>query len=161
MSHHIGLQVLKAKVRGFQLAGQTIAARISRSEGDRKHDLWNEKRRLGTYARHHLIAYGLLRGVRYDRIETCAQDNKPNPQLVLDIMLTHESAALKKHLNIVNVKLLLMQLTPEDATAELVAASAPSSKATSALPQIQSPVPPPRSILGRLMALSRPLEKRA
>ena len=44
MSHPIGLQVLKAKLRGFQAAGTTISSRISTSKKERKHRLWNQKR---------------------------------------------------------------------------------------------------------------------
>ena len=87
--YHIGLQVLRAKIRGFQATGETITARISKAEKERKNRLWNEKRRLGVHCRHHLVAYGLLRGIPYARIERCAPNNRPNPQFVLDIMLAH------------------------------------------------------------------------
>lgn len=63
----IGLSVLKAKLRGFQVAGQTIAHKISRSEKERKNRLWDQKRQLGFHCRYHLVAYGLLRGLSYDR----------------------------------------------------------------------------------------------
>lgn len=89
MSYPIGLQVLKAKIRGFQASGSTISSRISKSEKDRKNRLWNEKRALGNHCRAHLVAYGLLRGVPYHQIERCAPNNKLNPQVVLDIMLVH------------------------------------------------------------------------
>jgi hypothetical protein len=89
MSYPIGLQVLRAKVRGFQATGSTISSRISKSEKERKNRLWNEKRALGCHCRAHLAAYGLLRGVPYDQIEKCAPNNKINPQVVLDIMTTH------------------------------------------------------------------------
>lgn len=89
MSYPIELQILRAKIRGFHVTGETIAARISKSEKDRKNRLWNEKRALGYQCRHHLVAYGLLRGVPYDQIERCAPNNKPNPHLVLDIILAH------------------------------------------------------------------------
>jgi len=96
MSYHIGLRVLRAKIRGFQAAGSTIASRISKSEKDRKNRLWNEKRLLGVHCRAHLVAYGLLRGVPYDQIEKCAPNNKLNPQLVLDIMLAHNGWDAKR-----------------------------------------------------------------
>jgi hypothetical protein len=89
MSYPIGLQVLRAKIRGFQSAGSTISSRITKSEKDRKNRLWNEKRALGTFCRAHLVAYGLLRGVPYHQIEKCAQNNQLNPQVVLDIMQAH------------------------------------------------------------------------
>jgi len=44
---------------------------------------------LGGHCRHHIIAYGFLRGVPYILIEQCAANNRPNPQYVLDIMVLH------------------------------------------------------------------------
>jgi len=89
MSRPIGLQVLRAKLRGFGDTGASITSRISKSEKERKHKLWNQKRLLGTHCRLHLVAYGLLRGIPYERIERCADNNQLNPQLVLEIMLAH------------------------------------------------------------------------
>jgi hypothetical protein len=89
MSRNIGLQVLQAKLRGFQAAGSSIAHRISRMEKERKNELWNEKRRLGVHCRYHQVAYGLLRGVPYERIERCAPNNQLDPKRVLDIVLAH------------------------------------------------------------------------
>jgi hypothetical protein len=86
----IGLQVLRAKLRGFQAAGTTISSRISKSEKERKHALWNAKRELGVHCRHHLIAYGLIRGLSYAHIEKCAPNNKPDPKYVLRLMQDHD-----------------------------------------------------------------------
>ncbi len=108
MSHHIGLQVLRAKLRGFHGAGATITHRISKSQRERKSQLWNTKRSLGTVCRHHLIAYGLLRGVCYERIEKCAENNRPNPQLILEIMLVHADWSQKRDLNLEKVRELLI-----------------------------------------------------
>jgi len=89
MAHHIGLQVLRAKIRGLQATGFTISSRIHKAAGKRKNDLWNTKRALGVHCRHHLIAYGFLRGVPYYNIEQCAANNKPKAQYVLDIINQH------------------------------------------------------------------------
>jgi hypothetical protein len=112
MSHHIGLQVLRAKLRGFHAAGSTISSRISKSEKERKNRLWDTKRKLGTHCRYHLVAYGLLRGVPYDRIERCAQENKLNPQIVLDVMLAHADWQQKRDLDLEKVKMLLATEAP-------------------------------------------------
>ncbi len=96
MSYPIGLQVLRAKIRGFQSAGSTITSRIAKSEKERKNRLWNEKRALGNHCRHHLVAYGLLRGVPYGKIEKCAPNNRISPQVVLDIMLAHNGRDPKR-----------------------------------------------------------------
>ena len=89
MSRPIGLQVLRAKLRGFGDTGASITSRISKSEKERKHSLWNQKRLLGKHCRYHLVAYGLLRGLPYEQIERCAENNRLDPQLVLDIILQH------------------------------------------------------------------------
>ena len=95
MSHHIGIQVLRAKVRGFQAAGQSLSRLIAKATKERRHNLWNKKRELGTYARYHFIAYGLLRGIPYERIERCSKDNGPDPQRVLELMVAHSGVVEK------------------------------------------------------------------
>jgi len=171
MSHHIGLQVLRAKVRGFQASGQSLTHLISKTEKERKSNLWNKKRDLGKFARLHLIAYGLLRGIPYERIEKCAKDNRPNPQQVFEIIKEHSKNVWKPfmvdgkqhgcRLDEWTLERVRELLTVKDAVAEPVAASEPCSTATVASQQIQSQEPPPRSILDRLVALTRPQEKRA
>ena len=89
--YHIGLQTLRAKIRGFHVAGSTIASRISKAEREKKNRLWDLKRELGVHARHHLIAYGLLRGIPYEKIERCASNNRPNPQVILGIVQAHNA----------------------------------------------------------------------
>lgn len=89
MSHHNGLQILRAKVRGFHVTGTTLQSRISKATGAKKSRLWELKHRLGNQARYHLVAYGLLRGVPYDRIERCDPNNKLNPEKLLEIMVAH------------------------------------------------------------------------
>ena len=81
--------------------------------------------------RHHLIAYGLLRNIPYERIEKCAENNRPNPQLILEIMLVHADWSQKRDLNLEKVRELLV--TP--ATSSVTAVSA-----VPVLPQPQ-PVP--------------------
>lgn len=84
------LLALKAKVCGFQHVGQRLRSRITRTNGDVRHALWNRKRDLGDHARVHLIAYGLLRNVPYERIEgRCAKENKPNPAAVQSVIHAH------------------------------------------------------------------------
>jgi hypothetical protein len=89
MSYHIGLQILRAKVRGFHVTGATLQSRISKATGAKKNRLWELKHRLGNQARYHLVAYGLLRGVPYHQIERCSANNKLNPEKLLEIMVAH------------------------------------------------------------------------
>lgn len=86
---YVGLQALRAKIRGFQAAGLSIHHRISRSKGLKRHRLWSEKRQLGLYNRDHLIAYGLLRGLSYERIERCAKQNAPDAKRIFELMRLH------------------------------------------------------------------------
>lgn len=86
---HIGLLVLKAKIRGFQLAGVSIRQMIARASGDRKSQLWAEKRLLGAYCREHLVAYGLLRGRDYLSIEKSSPNNQLNVEEVHNLIVEH------------------------------------------------------------------------
>lgn len=105
---HIGLQVLRAKIRGFQAAGISLHNRIRKAKGSKRDKLWNEKRRLGCYSREHLIAYGLLRGVPYWKIERCVKkNNKPDATKVFELMRTHGSWKVTWELTIDKVKKLL------------------------------------------------------
>lgn len=151
MSYHIGLQVLRAKIRGFAATGETFTARIAKAQRERKNRLWDAKRSLGNHARLHLIAYGLLRGVPYEKIERCAPQNKPDPQRVLDIMLAHADWQQKRGLDLEKVKALL-------ATSSSEASSTP----TGDSPATPSPEQTPQSTLGKAVGtVRRLLEKRA
>lgn len=87
----IGLQILRSKIRGFHASGSTISCRIGKAEREKKNRLWGLKRALGTECRHHLIAYGLLRGIPYHQIERCATNNRPNAREVLAVMQAHNT----------------------------------------------------------------------
>lgn len=50
------------------------------------------KRRLGVHARHHLVAYGLLRGVTYGRIERCSPDNQLDVGRLRALLNEHSDA---------------------------------------------------------------------
>lgn len=86
---YVGLQALRAKIRGFQSAGESIHHRIGKAKGWKRHKLWSEKRQLGRYNRDHLIAYGLLRGLTYERIERCAEENRPDAARIFAIVQAH------------------------------------------------------------------------
>lgn len=86
---YIGIQVLRAKIRGMHAAGSSIRLRIKKSSGKKRSRLWDEKRELGYHTRYHLIAYGLLRGISYTRIERCARGCEPSANKVLELMKAH------------------------------------------------------------------------
>ena len=84
------LLVLKSKVCGLEHSSHKFRRRIAKSKGDRKWKLQFRKAVLGSFTREHLIAYGLLRGVPYEKIEgKCATGNEPNVFRVSDIIRAH------------------------------------------------------------------------
>lgn len=109
----IGLQVLRAKIRGLQAAGISLHNRIRKAKGPKRNELWNEKRRLGCYNREHLIAYGLLRGVPYGRIERCAEENRPDAARVFELMRAHGDWKVARELTVDRVKELLAPGAPQ------------------------------------------------
>jgi hypothetical protein len=106
-----GLQVLRAKIRGLQAAGISIHNRIRKAKGLKRNRLWDEKRCLGGYNREHLIAYGLLRGVPYERIERCAKENRPNVTRVFELMKAHSDWSVTRQLTVGKVKELLTPIS--------------------------------------------------
>lgn len=103
----IGLQILRAKIRGFHAAGLSLRNRIRRASGAKRNELWNEKRSLGNHNREHLIAYGLLRGVSYERIESCAKENKPNPARIFELLHAHGNFEHRREFTIEKIETLL------------------------------------------------------
>ena len=108
------LQVLRAKIRGLQAEGASIHARIRKAHGPKRNKLWNEKRALGNHCREHLIAYGLLRNVPYEKIERCAKQNRPNVVRVFELMKAHGDWKLLLELTVNQVEgFLRPQTAPE------------------------------------------------
>lgn len=63
------LFILKAFIKGLAEEGSRTRRFINKSVKERKDYYWNQKRNIGEEARYHLIAYGLLRGISYEKIE--------------------------------------------------------------------------------------------
>lgn len=84
------LLVLKSALCGLERTSRKFCKRIARLKGDRRWALRFRKLALGAYTREHLIAYGLLRNVPYERIETkCAKGNEPNVANITAIIKLH------------------------------------------------------------------------
>ncbi len=111
---YIGLQLLRAKIRGLQLEGASIHCRIRKARGPKRDALWREKRRLGCYSREHLIAYGLLRGISYERIERCAKENRPNVASVLALMKDHGAWLLDPGFTLKDVEAMMAQVPSKE-----------------------------------------------
>lgn len=94
---------LKAKIKGMAQMGSDLSAKaqkIKKTENNPEAP-WNKQRSylifkkrhqklgLAKIQRHHLIAYGLLKGIPYERIEVCAEHNKPDPLFVHRIIQEH------------------------------------------------------------------------
>ena len=56
---------LKKEIKGLASQGTEIRKEIQTLSGRARYDAWDRKRKVGKVARHHLIAYGLLRGRDY------------------------------------------------------------------------------------------------
>jgi hypothetical protein len=65
---------LKAKVKGLAAEAAKTRELIRKSRGKKRHLLWHTKRFIGTDARYHLLAYGLLRGIPYEKMEPKTSD---------------------------------------------------------------------------------------
>jgi len=109
---YTSLRALRAKIRGFQAEGISIAGRIRKASGAKRNALWDEKRRLGCYNRLYLVAYGLLRDVPYERIERCARHNELSPESVFAVIKEHGSWEVNRHLTLDHVKGLLTVNSP-------------------------------------------------
>ena len=109
----IKLQALRAKVRGFYAAGETLRSWIGKAKGPAKAKLWHEKRQLGVYNRYNLIAYGLLRSIPYENIERCANNNRPDPREVLKVVLEHASWEQRKQFDLAKIESLLIVTGPK------------------------------------------------
>jgi hypothetical protein len=112
---YLGLQILRAKIIGFQTVGISYKKRIGKTSGDERHKLWCQKRAIGCYNREHLIAYGLLRGIPYERIEKCAEQNRPNAEKVYLLIEQHGDHKAKKEFTLQKVKSLLSPTSPPKA----------------------------------------------
>ena len=95
---NIGLHVLRAKICGFQLAGLKLQRWLSKVSGKKRQDLRNQKRLIGTHTRYHKVAYGILRGVPYEKIEKCAKSNRLDEKRLLQILLEHGWTGWSDHL---------------------------------------------------------------
>jgi hypothetical protein len=134
---YISLQALRAKIRGFAAAGESIHHHIQESKGPKRHRLWNEKRCLGDYNRSHLIAYGLLRGISYERIEHCAPENKPNVQDVFSLIQEHGDLTARKEFTLERVQELLSTSDVETSIAPIVSAESASNAPQESKPTSQ------------------------
>ncbi len=86
------LLILKAKIKGLAEEGVKTRKFISSSFGEKRDQHWKMKRTIGQEARLYLIAYGLLRGVPYSKIEP----NSDKYQLIW-IDYNHLSSICKRH----------------------------------------------------------------
>jgi len=61
---------LKAKIKGLAEESRKTRTLIHEAFGSKRDYLWKIKRSIGQEARYHLLAYSLLRGIPYDKIES-------------------------------------------------------------------------------------------
>ena len=111
--YHIGLQVLRAKIRGFQVASETLGRRAKQSSGDKRHRYHLMQRDLGAKCRLHLIAYGLLRSISYERIEKCDANNPPDAKRIHELMQEHADWRQRQALTLPSVTSMLTTSSTE------------------------------------------------
>lgn len=84
---------LIGKIKG--LANQAQVTRILISKAKKQERVWSlcaTKRGIGIDARHHLLAYGLLKGTPYRAMESkCRDDNKPSATYLRSVLALHMS----------------------------------------------------------------------
>lgn len=91
---NVSLLALKAKIKGFEAVAEKTRKKIQSTSGLRRAKAWTTKRELGNYARNHLLAYGLLRGVPYSALEPkCSPANEAVLQIdvIRQIIAEHVS----------------------------------------------------------------------
>lgn len=76
--------IFRSELRGLELRSR----RITSSARLTKNVKWAQKRELGYYTRHMLIAYTLLRGIDYKKIERNCK-TKPDVDLIHAIIVAH------------------------------------------------------------------------
>ena len=92
MSHRFTIQnkyVLTSKIKGLALNSKQLRKQIKNAFAKDKETVWLilSKIHLGSLARHHLLAYALMRGKPYRQLESkCREDNKPNAEYILTVI---------------------------------------------------------------------------
>lgn len=85
---NIGLLALKAKVCGLEGTARKLSSKINESSGMQRWLLRHHKQQLGRFTREHLVAYGLLRGIPYSKIEPKCLTG-PNVETIAKIIHEH------------------------------------------------------------------------
>lgn len=84
------LQVLKSRIKVLALEGANLSKEIRMTlthEGKKRDALWCQKRALGQETRAMLLAYGLLKGKPFSRMERrFAPNNRPNLRKVEELL---------------------------------------------------------------------------
>jgi hypothetical protein len=69
MEDTTGIKGLKSLVKLMAEEGRACRQKINATKGEERDGWWNEKRSVGEGARNALLAYGLFRGIPYERME--------------------------------------------------------------------------------------------
>lgn len=132
----IKLRVLKAKIRGLEIEGKSIRARINCSSGSQKDQLWKLKRELGDYTRAHLIAYGLLRGVPYNKIESNCRV-MIDLRNICDVIAEHVSHHQRRFWTVERISNLIWKTDPVTPTETIPLQAAPENLSA---PKVSTPL---------------------
>lgn len=88
MKETTGFKELKALVKLMAEEGRACRQKINATRGKERDGWWNEKRSVGEGARNALLAYGLLRGVPYERMERKCRV-APNGYAIFSLLQEH------------------------------------------------------------------------
>jgi hypothetical protein len=105
MYTNVNLICLKAKIKGLATAGVHSRIFINATVKEARMHHWLVKRQIGDDARSHMLAYGILRGISYLKMEpNCRADNSPNAQRIFEIVKAHSDFWSAKKLTIETIK---------------------------------------------------------
>lgn len=76
-----GIKQLKSEIKCAAAEGRACRQKINESSGSERNQWWEQKRSIGSDTRSLLIAYGLLRGMPYERMER--SNRKPLEERVI------------------------------------------------------------------------------
>lgn len=84
---------LIGKIKGLANESKRTRSHLDTAKSEKiVYKLAIRKRVVGSDIRHHLLAYALLRGILYAKLEqNCREDNKPNANCILKIVHAHLS----------------------------------------------------------------------
>lgn len=95
LKHDFVKFILIGKIKGLALESKRARAGILKTKKEEAaYNLAARKQLIGIDIRHHLLAYGFLRGIPYQKLERhCGEFNKPKALAIFDVIGSHAPRA--------------------------------------------------------------------